>query len=238
MSIIFEQRFSDSPFVERVWRSRSVGDNTEFYSMAFSYWQLVVWELDGKPQLTLRGPESVATVANVGPNREHFAITFRYGTYLQNFPASGLVDDAITLPAASNQSFWLNSSPWEIPTFENADTFVERLAREGLLVREPVVEAVMHNQPQQMSLRSVQRRYLNATGLTHSASLQIERARQAIVMLRQGTPILDVVEQVGYSDQPHLSRSLKHYTGQTPAQILQKGTSQQVSFLFKTDSDR
>jgi AraC-like DNA-binding protein len=235
MSIIFEQRHSDSPYVERIWRSRSEGD-THFYSLAFNHCQLVVWEKDGIPQLTIRGPESVATEAHIGPDREHFAITFKYGTFMTHFPASDLVDNALTLPAISKQAFWLNSAAWEIPTFENADTFVQRLVREGLLVHEPVVDAVKHNQPQQMSLRTVQRRYLYATGLTHGAASQIERARQAIVLLRNGTSILDTVEQTGYADQPHLTRSLKHFTGQTPAQILQHGTSQQVSFLFKTDS--
>ncbi len=237
MSIIFEERLTDSPYIASIWRSRSVG-NTDFYSLAFNHWQLVVWEKDGQTQLTIRGPESVATVVNVAHEQEHFAITFKYGTFLRNFPTSSLVDDAITLPTVSNQAFWLNSSPWEIPTFENADTFIERLVREELLVHEPVVEAVVQNHRQDMSLRSVQRRYLNATGLTHSTSLQIERARQAMIMLRHGTPILDVVEQVGYSDQPHLTRAMKHYTGQTPAQIIQKGETQQVSFLFKTDPAR
>jgi hypothetical protein len=234
MSIIFEQRLSDSPYVERIWHSRSVGE-THFYSLAFSHCQLVVWEKDGRPQITLRGPESVATEEYVAADREHFAITFKYGVFMPHLPASDLVDNSLALPPASKDSFWLNSSVWEIPTFENADTFVERLAREGLLVREPVVEAVMHHQPKDMSLRSVQRRYLRATGLTHGTAAQIERARQAIVLLRNGTSILDTVDLAGYTDQPHMTRSLKHYTGQTPAQILQKGTSQQVSFLFKTD---
>jgi hypothetical protein len=40
--------------------------------------------------------------------------------------------------------------------------------------------------------------------------------------LQQGVSILDTVEQAGYFDQPHLTRSLKYLIGQTPAQIREK----------------
>jgi AraC-like DNA-binding protein len=32
--------------------------------------------------------------------------------------------------------------------------------------------------------------------------------------------ILDAVHQLGYSDQPHLTRALKRLTGHTPAQVI------------------
>jgi AraC-like DNA-binding protein len=41
-----------------------------------------------------------------------------------------------------------------------------------------------------------------------------------MMLLEQGVSILDTVEQAGYFDQPHLTRSLKRYVGYTPAQIL------------------
>jgi methylphosphotriester-DNA--protein-cysteine methyltransferase len=40
-----------------------------------------------------------------------------------------------------------------------------------------------------------------------------------MTLLRQGASILDTVYQAGYFDQPHLTRALKRFTGQTPAQI-------------------
>jgi AraC-like DNA-binding protein len=51
---------------------------------------------------------------------------------------------------------------------------------------------------------------------------QIERAKRAVALLAQGVPILDAVEHAGYSDQPHLTRSLKRFFGKTPAQLLRK----------------
>jgi AraC-like DNA-binding protein len=41
-------------------------------------------------------------------------------------------------------------------------------------------------------------------------------------LLRQGVPILDVVDGEGFSDQAHLTRSLKRFLGKTPRAIARK----------------
>jgi AraC-like DNA-binding protein len=48
--------------------------------------------------------------------------------------------------------------------------------------------------------------------------------------LRQGVSILDTVEQAGYADQPHLTRSLKRLIGQTPAQLASDSSAMPLSF--------
>jgi methylphosphotriester-DNA--protein-cysteine methyltransferase len=67
---------------------------------------------------------------------------------------------------------------------------------------------------------------------------QIERARYATTLLQQGLSILDVVYEAGYYDQPHLTRALKHFIGQTSAQLMDRSRSQQLSFLYKTAPTR
>ena len=142
---------------------------------------------------------------------------------MPHLPLKTLLDrqDA-TLPEASSNSFWLHGSAWELPTFENADVFVERLIRQGILVRDPVVEAAMQGHTPDMSIRSVQYRFVQATGLTHKTIQQIERARFAVSLLEQGTPISDTSFELGYFDQAHLTNSLKRFVGRTPAQIAPK----------------
>jgi methylphosphotriester-DNA--protein-cysteine methyltransferase len=135
-------------------------------------------------------------------------------------PASNLLDAVITLPEAANKSFWLDGSAWQFPDYENAETFVERLVREGTVENDRVVEAVMGHQPLTLSPRSIQRRFLQVTGLTHSAIRQIACARRAMARLQQGASILDTVFELGYTDQPHMTKSLKHFIGQTPAQLV------------------
>ena len=93
------------------------------------------------------------------------------------------------------------------------------LARQAMLVNEPIVDATLQGHVPNLSARSMQRRFVQATGLTYGTVVQIERAQQAATALAQGISIADVVFQAGYYDQPHLTRSLKRFIGQTPAQI-------------------
>jgi helix-turn-helix protein len=151
------------------------------------------------------------------------------------FPVPGLVDGDVDLPDASSKSFWLSGSTWQFPNYENADTFVERLVKEDLLVCDPIIEPVLRGEPQELSLRSVQRRFVHATGLSQGSIRKIERARYATMLLGQGVSILDTVDQAGYSDQAHLTRALKHLIGKTPAQIINKSEPEQMSLLFKTE---
>lgn len=51
MIIIDEERASDSPFIERVWRSHSEGP-TPFLSIAVSHCELVMSRLQGKITMT------------------------------------------------------------------------------------------------------------------------------------------------------------------------------------------
>jgi methylphosphotriester-DNA--protein-cysteine methyltransferase len=116
----------------------------------------------------------------------------------------------------------LNSSVWQFPNYENIDTFIDRLARSGVLVRDPLVSAVLQGHPHEMSPRTVRHRFLQATGLTQSHIRQVERAKRAAELLRQGASISDTVYEAGYFDQSHLSRSLKQWIGYTPAQIVRR----------------
>ncbi len=233
-----EERLSDSPFVERIWRTRTEHPGT-LNSIAASHWEMVVSRYQGKAYMTVRGPETKATslpVTLVGA--EFFGIIFRSGTFMPCVPASNLVAGDVDLPDASGKSFWLNGSAWQFPDYDNADTFVNRLVRQGLLVYDPIVESVLRGEPQDLSLRSIQRRIVQATGLTQGSIRQIERARHATILLREGVSILDTVEQAGYADQPHLTRSLKGFIGKTPTEITQKTEAEQMSLLFKTEPFR
>ena len=233
MILRFDDRLSNSPFVERVWRSHSERDGS-FSSMAESRWEMVVTRRHGETFLTVRGPETRATSLDCPADGDWLGIRFALGTIMPHLSASALVDGGLNLPEASRRSFWLHGAAWEFPTYDNADTFVDRLVREGLLIREPVVEAALAGALSERSLRTAQRHILRATGLTHSVIRQIERARYATLLLRQGVSILEVVHAAGYFDQPHLTRALRYYIGQTPAQLMDERRSGQLSFLYKT----
>lgn len=227
-------RPSDSPFVERVWRCHSEG-TAPFLSIAATNCELVVSRLQGKVTVTMRGPETKATpVGDCPDDGEWIGIIFKLGTFLPHLPTSTLVDTGIDLPTVSKNSFRLLGSTWELPAYDNAETFVDWLVRKGLLARDPIVDAAIQGHLSDRSLSTIQRRFLRTTGLTQRAARQIERARYALYLLQQGVSILDTVVQAGYYDQPHLTRSLTHLIGQTPAQIREKSRPEQMPFLYKT----
>ena len=233
MDLVCEERLSDSPFVERIWRSQ--GERAgPFISMAEIECGLVVTRYRGKITLTLRGPATRATPAFCPADAEFFGIQFKPGTFIPNLPPKMIMDrQDLNLPEAGSRSFWLHGATWQYPNYENADTFVNRLASNELLVYDPVVGEVLRGQPVEISVRTVQRRFLQATGMTNNTIFQINRAQYAATLLKQGISILDTVDQAGYFDQPHLTRSLKHFIGLTPAQIIDQGRSERLSFLYK-----
>ena len=229
-----EERLSDSPFVERIWHTQTEHPGT-LNSIAASQWEMVVTRYQGKATMTVRGPETKATsipVTIVGA--EFFGIIFKHGTVMPYLPSGTLVDGAVDLPDASSKSFWLNGSTWQFPDYENADTFIGSLVRKEMLVHDPIVDSALRGQSQELSMRSIQRRFLQTTGLTHGSIRQIERARYATTLLNEGFSIFDTVHQAGYADQPHLTRALKRFIGKTPVQIINKTESEQMSLLFKT----
>jgi AraC-like DNA-binding protein len=216
----FEEKPSDSPFVGRIWHTQGESVGT-LISQAKVDSMIVLTKYQGKTTVTVRGPETKVTFLDYQSlGAEFLGIDFKLGAYMPHLPPENLRDwENVDLPEANSQSFWLQGSAWQFPNYENADTFIARLVREGLLAFDPVVDEVLQGHSQPVSIRSLQYRFLHATGLTAKTIQQITRARQAYALLEQGVSILDTVSEVGYADQPHLTRSLKRFFGETPAQI-------------------
>ncbi len=106
MLITFVDRPSDSPFIERVWRSHSERAGV-FHSIAACHWEMVVTRLEGKTSLTVRGPETVATMADLPAYGEWFAIRFKLGTFMPLLPPGFLRNRNARDLAGRNQPFLL-----------------------------------------------------------------------------------------------------------------------------------
>jgi hypothetical protein len=218
MSIVFEVRESDSPYIESVTRGQAVSDGAPVRP-AESHWHLVFLCRQGQARSVLVGPWTTAGVASYGEGAELLWVKFRLGVFMPHQPPRDFLDVETFLPGATSRRFWLKSAAWQWPDYGNVETFVERLVREEVLVRDPVVSAVLHDEPPALSPRTVRHRFLRATGLTYSHIHQVERAQRAATLLGEGQSILDTVDALGYYDQPHLTRSLKRWVGHTPAQL-------------------
>jgi AraC-like DNA-binding protein len=215
-------RSSRSSLVAQTWQARSEPEES-FISVAATHWEMVVTRQRGAAHLTVRGPETRATAMPIPQDAEFFGIEFSAGTFMPDLPPGRLVDRTLTLPQVSDMSFWLDGSAWELPGPNNADLFVDRLARAGLLVHDPIVAEALHGDAAGLSTRSVERRVARGTGLTRGAIERIRRAERAVELLSQGAPPSDVARRTGYADQSHLTRSLRRLVGQTPSQIVGSG---------------
>ena len=212
---VIDEWGSDSGFVDKAWTSRSEPEPF-FISVAASHWQIVVTTQRDRTQLTVRGPETRATVTAIPADAEFFGIVFSLGTFVPAMPLAGLVDRAVTLPAATPSSVWLDGSRWEIPTPGNADVFVDRLVRRG-----PGRPRPGRRRRRSTATSTASRRgrssavWLGRPGSTRRTIRQIARAEQAVEALDAACTSPRRGAALGYADQAHLIRSLQRFIGQT-----------------------
>ncbi|MCC7118050.1 MAG: helix-turn-helix transcriptional regulator [Anaerolineales bacterium] len=225
MSISHEQRLSDSPYVETVTHGWTLSEGFSIRP-AESNWHMVFVKAQGLTHSLVVGPLPTAGKAEWGAGAEILWVKFKLGVFMPHVPVQNFLDSERPLQEASSKSFWLKSAAWDLPNFENIDTFVDKLVHNEILTLDPVVDAVLKDQLPDISSRTMRHHFLRATGLTRSRIFQMKQAQQARTLLQQGVSILDTVYETGYFDQPHLTRSLKQFIGYTPAQIAQASQNQ------------
>jgi hypothetical protein len=232
MAIEFDDRPSESPDIERVWRSRSdaVGRMT---SIATAHWTLVAWRTGREWRVAVQGPETAATTAPVPLETEFVGIRLSLGRALERLPTDRLVDHGIEFPDVSRHSVRILGHTMPLPAYDDAEDLVRRLVRDAVIGRDPMVRDVLRGRPPDATARTVRRHFRNATGLTPGAVRQIERAREAAMLIRTGAPIADVAHDLGYFDQPHLVRSLGRFIGHTGTG-LRTAAAGPLSVLYKT----
>src|SRR5688572_18334829 len=122
MFLVFEDRSSESPFIERIWRSHNLRAGS-FLSVASSHIEMVVTCAGGRRFVTLRGPEMHATLANCPADGEWLGVRFSLGTFLPRHPANTLIDRQDEHLFDLGGRFELDGFRWDYPTYDNAETF-------------------------------------------------------------------------------------------------------------------
>jgi AraC-like DNA-binding protein len=85
---------------------------------------------------------------------------------------------------------------------------------------DPLIEAALRNELADTSERTIRYRFQHSTRLRQNYIRQIKRAQCAMELLHQGKSIIDTAHELGYADQPHLTRSLKRLLGYSPRELL------------------
>lgn len=219
MIVIPEERLVISPYIEWVGHGYTAADGREMRPAEYN-WHLIFTRHEGDQRTLLVGALEEARPLSYLAGAESLWIRFKVGTYLPYLPASATLNREIILPEGSGNNFWLKDKVWEIPTFENAETFVEHLVRADVLTRDPLISAALRDELADASARTIRYRFQHSTGLRQNYIRQIKRAELAVELLHQGNSIIDTAHELGYADQPHLTRSLKRLLGYTPRDLL------------------
>ncbi|MGH7158090.1 MAG: helix-turn-helix domain-containing protein [Candidatus Saccharimonadales bacterium] len=214
-----EVRFSDSPHILGVNR-RDYNGNTDV-TVPDCCWDILVIKYDGQTQVVLTGTITQPIPLEFPPGTEVMNITFQPDTFLSDFPAPKMLNNGVELPSAGKNKVWLGSEIIEVPTFDNAEEFVGKLRKTGSMKNDKLVGRILEGKSMAASERSVQRHFMQTTGMTMKFIQQVQRAQSAVDLLRQGRRIVDIAHALGYTDQAHMTRSLKGIMGITPAAIAQ-----------------
>jgi AraC-like DNA-binding protein len=222
-TIVEEERLADSPLVAKIRRARYTADAHET-ALPDGSWDLLFVRRGDGPLMAIQTGQIAAPVAVDGhAGDEILTIAFKPEVYMPRTPGRMTLNQGLWRPVENDHSFWIDDERFEIPSFDNVEHLVAALARKGLLERDPVVSRALQGARQRLDERSIQRHFAEVTGLGLKTFQQIARAHEAGRLLRGGQTAAQVAAELDFSDQAHLTHSLKRFLGQTPRQIAKQG---------------
>jgi len=104
MSLISEERASDSPYVEKVMRGWTLSEGTSIRPAEIC-WHMVFVKHPGGSQALVVGPLTTSGIASWGEGAEILWIQFKLGVFMPHFPTRNYLNGEQVLPDASSQRF-------------------------------------------------------------------------------------------------------------------------------------
>jgi len=120
MTILFEERSSDSLYIETVTRGWTMSDGSTIRPAEIK-WHMVFVKENGRAHSLVVGPLTMSGVAAWGEGAEILWIRFKIGSFMPHLPIRNYLDAETSLPGASGGSFWLKSSAWQFPDYDNVE---------------------------------------------------------------------------------------------------------------------
>lgn len=219
MALAFESHTPSSPYIHAVARMSAAGDTT-FTVVPDGSWGLIVHRSGDATAAYLTGSTTKPVRVNLRAGDEIVSVSLKACVHAPDRSAAALLDSAQLLPAAGGRKVWWNRlQKLELPTVETAEDFVAALVKREQLILNKTVAAVLAGHVPHTSARTLQRHFVQTTGMTHNYWQQIQRAQQAVSALQLGKSLAQVAYESGYVDQSHMNRWLKQLVGRTPAAI-------------------
>ena len=218
MSQIHTRRESSHPLIDAVWTTQNLSDGVYSATPDGSWDLIVLIHQNGAKQMMITGQATKPMSVPYQKNTSSIVISFVRGAYIPQY-AGKLVDSFQILPNVDASHFTLCDKTFTFPTYATAEKLVEALIEAKLLVADPVIHKANDGTKWAASKRSYQRHFTEHTGISKKYFEQIERAKTAVSQLKNGKSPRDVAADTGYTDQPHLARSLKKIMGVKPSDV-------------------
>jgi len=219
MSQTHQSRFSEHPFIDRVWQSHNISDGI-YLATPDGSWDIIVLISPDKPRgvmLTGQATEPMNVPYQAGTSS--VVISFAAGAYLPNYPGKKMRNLVEMLSCPDEEHFELAGRVFVIPVYETAEQLVEAMIEQGVIRMDEVVASILSGDPKALSDRAKQRHFSDVTGLTRKSLEQIRRAQEAVRQLQDGGRPVDVAMVAGYADQAHLAKSLKKIMHRKPSAV-------------------
>lgn len=220
MSLMSEQeRPADSPFATKIRRVQFTHAVQETVAPDGS-WDMLFIQRNGELLVVQTGQIAVPVVADWGPGDTLLSISFRPEVYMPQRPGRMTAHQGLVCPLDGRRHHWLGHERLEVPSFDNAEQFVQRLAARGVIERDRTVRRALDGALRELDDRTMQRHFAEVTGLSAKTFQQVLRAHEAATRLGAGQSPASVAAELGFADQAHLTNSLKRILGRTPGRIV------------------
>ena len=186
MTQIHESRTSSHPFIDTVWKSQNLTDGVYLATPDGSWDVIVGFDINNHPSGIIAGQATKPMRVPYTAGTRSVVVSFAAGVFMPQLPASELLDSTRPLEMISDSHFTLFGHTFALPTFETAEEMVNEMVKAGVLKHDDLVDSLLGGAPKAVSSRSTQRRFVKTTGTTKKQLEQIERAKEAVRLLKQG----------------------------------------------------
>ncbi len=219
MSQIHEHRKSANAYIDTVWKTQNLTDGVYLATPDGSWDLIAMTNQTGAKFMMIAGQATKPMEVPYRAGTGSIVISFEPGAYMPAHPAEDLLDNVEMLPNFDADHFMLAGHTFAFPTYENAEQLVEELVKYKILQNDSVVQSELGGKPRAMSNRGKQRHFARTTGLTKKYLDQIKQVQRAVTLLQQGKKPIEAAMEAGYTDQPHLAKSLKKIMDAKPSNV-------------------
>jgi hypothetical protein len=212
------RRTSDHPWIDTVWQTVCLSDGI-YKATPDGSWDLILSVApDGQPMVFLTGQATEPVDVPYSDGEHSVVISFAAHVHLKR-DTDTRTGAAVRFLPVQGDSFVLEDVVLPLPTFENAEHLTDMMVEAKLMQSDDLVAKAFTSKPKAASKRSMQQHFKKVTGITQKDFQLIRRAQDAVRRLKSGEKPSAVAADLGYSDQPHMIKSIKKIMGHLPSNL-------------------